>query len=379
MSWTSNACAVAALASVMMGCASTPAPVAVTVVLRAQAEANGDVRDALVRGAPAGIAANVVLPPSGASTGGDDASPLEARLLAARKAYLAADASRCIEELGDAQALGPLLERGHRALVARLLFWRSACAVAAGENTDAKKYATTLGVLGLDMPDDISRASVEVESLVLGAAREVRAQAPVPVEFRSNVLAAELRVDGKGTACASPCRLSLAPGTHWITASAPGSVPATKRVEVARGAQVVSLELQPAGPALAGEQWAASFAGGNAAESPDGMRLLATAMRARRVVYLQATPGPTASVRGTLFVDDGIRARAEQRADATSLPTQSTRVLNDLLHEGNVVETTPLYRRPLFWVIVGVTAAAASVGTYAALKEPPERTEVTFR
>jgi hypothetical protein len=289
-----------------------------------------------------------------------------------------ADGAKCLELLGDDVLLGELLGSGRRPLAARVLFWKVACSVAMADKVSASRFADQMAVLGLDLPDDVAKASVEVELLVLTARDASKSRPSVPVEVRASTIGAALSTDGRPVQCATPCRLSVSRGTHWFSVERPGYVPTMKRVDVSE-ASVVTLELAIAPPSLAADQWSRTFAASPAVDGRDSLALLATALRTRRLVYMSVDDGATHGIRGALVVDGEIKARTELRvATKAATPGAAATAFSDLLEQGNVIESTPLYARPLFWLLVGASAVGASLATYAILREPNERTEVRF-
>jgi hypothetical protein len=376
---TASRLAAAALASLLaQACGGSVTPTPVTVVVRGPGAVVSQITQGVVSAAPREVTPEFRDAPAPQPADTTPVADIEKRLADARKSYADADATRCQTLLEDDALLDQLFASGRRGYAARIYFWRAACAVVSGDKSRAERAAEQMAVLGLDLPDDVARASVEVEQLVLATGRVARAATPVAVEVVTNRAGAEVRVDGTTSNCAAPCRLSLLPGTHWLSAQLPGSIPSTKRV-VVRTQQSVAIELQTASPALAGQQWLQAFSGSPAVESTASMSLLATSLRTRRLVYLAADERGAHVLRGTLVADGEVRARGE-RAVPTSTAAGSVAgsLFADLLADGRLIEVTPLYKRPLFWIIVGGVALGASAITWALLREPEQRTEIRF-
>src|SRR5207249_3731017 len=107
-------------------------------------------------------------------------------------------------------------------------------------------------------------------------------------------------------------------------------------------------------------------------DSAPSVRLVSKALRAPRLLLLVAEREAAGTrLRGTAAIDGDVAARAERVSDPAGL-------VRDLLVRSRVVEEpAPLYRRPLFWIAVGVAAAGAATGTLIAAT-PHVRTAVNF-
>jgi hypothetical protein len=112
------------------------------------------------------------------------------------------------------------------------------------------------------------------------------------------------------------------------------------------------------------------------------VRLLARAVRARRIVLLSTEgAGATTRLGGVLAVDGAIAARAERAAASPDDPARDVApLLRDLLVSGRLLEpAAPLAKRPTFWIALGAAAALAAGATaLGVLYHPPVRSEVRF-
>jgi len=338
------------------------APLAVTVVV--DGEDAGRVRDAL-RTPPEGLPIEITL---GALPQGAEPVPAPTHdepLAAARAAWVGAEFDRCLALLDDDAPIHEALASGRRAIAARLLFWRVACLVGVGDPTSAAQ-ARRFATFGLDVPPDVGAVSPEVER-ALGAALEAVAQAPRhAVEIRSEPRAA-VAIDGRPPRCETPCTVDLSPGDHVIALGAPGRVPAWNLVRAGE-AEALELTLDEAPPELAARQWAERWIGRAGRESPAAVRLLAQAVRARRLALL-IVDAHEPRLTGVLAIDGDVAARAEHRA-GEALDEAARALLRDLLVEGGAVEAAPpVYESPWFWVgiaagvLIAVTVPTAVVLT----------------
>ncbi|MEM9494162.1 MAG: PEGA domain-containing protein, partial [Myxococcota bacterium] len=212
------------------------------------------------------------------------AGELAERLALARAKYIDARFATCFESLaGDMMAL---LGAGRRGLVERVLFWRIACQVGAGDKAAAQREARAFAVLGLEVPGDVASASPDVERLMVAAQRQVAQAERIAVRITGAVERARVAVDGRLQPCATPCTVELPAGDHVVRVDADGFVPAIRAVRV--DADNTSFELvgPPAPPELAGQQWQARYADAPAIDTVPSLRLLARAIRGRNLVVL---------------------------------------------------------------------------------------------
>jgi hypothetical protein len=143
----------------------------------------------------------------------------------------------------------------------------------------------------------------------------------------------------------------------------------------------VAFTTRPASPELAASQWTTHYGASSAnLDSAGSLRLLSTALRAPRLVLLNAEAESDGyRLRGALAINGRAAARTERQAELKALPGMTEGVLRDLLVQGRVVEPAPpLYRRRDFWIAVGVAAVVAGAATTALLWQRPVRTEVGF-
>src|SRR5262249_6243865 len=160
-----------------------------------------------------------------------------------------------------------------------------------------------------------------------------------------------ISIDGRSAVCVVPCVVDVIPGDHVVKLDADGIVPAAKMVRADAGARELALEIRSAPPELAGAQWTARYASSTEIESAASVRLLATALRAQRLVLVAAEPQLRGlRLKGVFSIDGRVAARAERTIEAGEVEEQSWLLVRDLLVEGRIVEPAPpLVHRPPFW------------------------------
>jgi len=305
---------------------------------------------------------------------------LEQPLQRARRHYVDAEFSACLEVLGHEALLTDALAEGQRQTAARLLFWRAACHVGRGDAAAARTVAEELGVLGLEVPADVEAASPEVGRVVAEAAEAGLARPRAILEVTADHSPGQVSVDGRPGLCAIPCALQLPEGQHVVRLDVEGRLPSVLAVSLRSAGIQVAFPTVPAPPEVAAAQWNTRYAARGEVDSAGALRLLSTALRAPRLVLLSAEPESSrVRLRGALAMDGQVAVRTERGAEATRLPGAVEGLLRDLLTEARVVEPPPpLYRRPGFWIAVGAVALAAGATTAVLMHEPSVRTEVTF-
>lgn len=300
----------------------------------------------------------------------------DARLAAAREAYVNAEFDACLALLRDDAPLHGELAAGRRRTAARWLFWRTACRVGAADPSaaeDARRFAA----LGLEVPADVATASPEVERAI-GEALDATAATPaVPLAITSTP-GASVAIDGLPPGCQTPCTVQLPPGDHVIAWSAPGSVP-TWRVVRAGGDSRADVVLDDASPELAARQWAAQFVGRGGHDSPASVRLLARATRARRLALLLVDREHAgARLAGVLTIDGAIAARAERLVPG-ALGDGAWPLLRELLVAGGAVQAAPsVVESPWFWIGIALGVGAAATVAALVAVDPGTRTTVGF-
>jgi len=358
--------------------ANTPARVSLTVVTRGEAGAVERVRGALAKETEVPVEVRLAeLPTVRVEKAGPD--DIAARLSTARRSYVRAAFGACLEAIVPQPAIADLLAAKRRDAAARVLFWRIACRVGSGAAAEAKREAREFAVLGLDIPLDVGTATPEVEALLTAQIQKVADERKLPVDVTADVGGASVSVDGRPAACTAPCTLDLVAGNHVVGVEADGIVPAVRSVRVEAARLPVRFETSAAPPELAAEQWKLRYAGSPAVESTPSVRLLARAIRARRLALLTAEGGGAEPVhlRAVLALDGAVSARSERSGRAVDRETEL--LLRDLLVTGRVLEPAPgLFRRPSFWVAMGLAAAAAAGAAVLLLYKPAPRVEVGF-
>ena len=371
-----------AAAASQTACASAPPPrLPVAVLVRAPPGEAPQVQRTLGGELARGVEIRFVELPAGAPPAAlAPAADVELRLAAARRAYTLPDVPRCLSELGGDELAPRLLADGRRATAARVLFWRVACLVAGGALADAGRAAADFAAYGLDVPPDVEAASPEAEAVLGRALAEVAALPALHLRVASSVPGAAVAVDGRPSSCVTPCRVDVRPGPHLVTLALEGYAPARRALTANSGEVPLDVGLTPAPPELAAAQWLDHYGGPSDVDSPGSLRLLAQAVRARSLALItvdEAAPG--VRLRGVLAVGGETRARAERTGRSPAeIPALTPPLFDELLREGKLVETTPLVKRPLFWVVVVAAAAGAAVATYAIVHRPAVPTEVRF-
>jgi hypothetical protein len=368
---------VAACCAALLGCAGGSAPIPVAVVLRGDAALAHQVRaelgkpndDFAVRFSDLPAA---VEPPKSV---GD----VEAALATARKQYLVPDVPRCLAALPSDAVVADLLASAKRALVARVLFWQIACQVAANDLPEAKRRADAFAALDLEVPSDVQSASPEVETVLARAMQEASAAPPATLRVSSAGAALAVSMDGRPKVCVTPCTIPVRRGTHTLRAEADGIVTENRSLHVEESSAEVRFAAAPAPPEMAAEQWALRYGSAPHPDSAQSVRLLESGTRAKNLVLISAERGAGGSrLSGVLAVSGTIRSRAERSRTSADVGAEAWPLLNELALEGSVIENRPITSKPLFWICIGVAAAAAATTTYFLAQPTPSRTEVRF-
>lgn len=307
------------------------------------------------------------------ATFGGGAAEEATRLGAVRQKYLAADVDGCLQELGSDTRVDALLAARDRDNAARLSFWRVACRIAGDQRAAAEAEAAAFAALELRMPPDARDASPEVENLIDQAIQRVSNTPSVQLEVSANVDRASVWLDGRSESCLAPCVLEATAGSHVISVTADGVLPVTLRARFGAPRRKLTVTLPSAPPDVAATQWRARYESSSEEQSVESARLLSIAVPARYLVLLSPE---REKLRGLLYFDRRIQGRAEVLGAAASSDKAPAKVIEELLHQGKLVESKPLLARPLFWIVAVGTAALASTVTYFVLRDPPDRTEV---
>jgi len=348
------------LSALLAGCAPSAAgPAPVAVVLRGSADLTARIRSELAKpDDDVAIRLTDVAPGRPAPVPGGD---VEVAIAEARKQYLVPDVPRCIAALPPAAITGKLLAAGRLPTVARILFWRVACDVAANALDDARRHADEFAALDLEVPADADAASPEVEAVIGRAIRDASAAAPSTLRAISAGAPLTVSIDGRATRCVTPCSVSVRPGAHYLHSEADG----------------ISAPVAP--PDIAAQQWTLRYAASPSSDSLSSVRLLSQATRARNLVLLQADQRPSGTLlRGVLAVGGDVKGRAERTRSSGNIEDDVLPLVRELLVEGKVVESPSLTKRPLFWICVGVAAALAAGTTFLLTRPHSSRTEVRF-
>lgn len=300
----------------------------------------------------------VEAPPNAPSAPAPHLAQPEERIAAARKAYVSADFARCLEQVDDDAAVVDALAAHQREMAARVLLWRTACEVGANHLPGAQRAALELATLRLEVPPEVGQVSPEVEAVLAKAQKQASQLTPARLEVTA-AGDATVELDGRPAGCTTPCTLEVLEGPHVVRVTEEGKESAMRPVRVEGKTATAAFELQPAAPELAAAQWTARYAQSADFDGPRSAKLLSTALRASRLVMLTVEEGRSGRQQALLAVDGAVTARAERLGALTSeLPG----LLDDLLVRGQIVESTPLYKRPLFWIaVVGAAVIAGGV------------------
>ncbi|WP_163787577.1 PEGA domain-containing protein [Myxococcus vastator] len=322
------------------------------------------------------------LPAPTARPGGDvQLLEVERHLQEARRHYIHAEFAECLQEVGDEGVLPRTLSQGHREVVARWLLWQVACQVGLRREEAALQVASELGVLGLELPVDIGVLPPDVGRVLVTGAEQGAARGRTTLRITSDSSPARISLDGRLGVCMAPCSLEVLEGRHVVRVDAEGRQFAVQVISAKGPELAVAFTTLPASPELAAGQWATHYGESSAnLDSAGSLRLLSTALRAPRLVLLNAEAEREGyRLRGALAIHGRAAARTERQGDVKALHGTAEGVLRDLLIQGQVVEPAPaLYQRRDFWIAVGVAAVIAGATTTALLWRQPVRTEVGF-
>jgi hypothetical protein len=283
-----------------------------------------------------------------------------------------------------------LLADGKRLLAERLLLWRVACRVGAGKIAEARADADALAAFDLEVPPDVASTAPEVESLIAAAAQRAadrpRVKLSVTAEAEANgafrvAPRPVVLIDGRHGVCTAPCSVEVHAGDHVVRVEADGFAPEVRRVRAESGGAQVAVRLGAAGVELAAAQWTGHHAGSANVDSAASVALLSVATRSRSLAMVAAEPTPKGvRLLGVLALDGGVAARSERSAAAEKdLPEEAPALVRDLLLRGQLLPSEPpLYKKPLFWVAIGVAAAAAAAVTIWLVYEPPKKVELSL-
>lgn len=302
--------------------------------------------------------------------------PPQIEIAAARDAYIAADFAACQAALAEVDPPA-LLAAGHRELAARVLLYRVACHVNAGEPARAGADAAAFAAAGLTVPLD-ELVTPDVEALLVAAADAIAGRS-ASLQVRSDPVGARVAVDGAAEECATPCTLTLRPGVHAIGLAADGRAATWRRVTVPADREL-AVELAAAEPEQAAAQLLLRLARGGAIDDATSLALAGQAVRARRLVVVDASlHARGVRLIAALVADGRPAARAERIASEDRLTAAERGLAHELLAEGGVVPPrAPLWRRPWFWAsVAGAAAVGAAVTAYLVFRPDPE-TEVVF-
>jgi hypothetical protein len=315
-------------------------------------------------------------PPNAPAAPGSAPAVPEERIAAARKAYVSADFSKCLDQVDDDAAFFAALDQRGRTTAARVLLWRTACHVGAGRTDQARRAASQLAVLQLDVPPEVGQVSPEVEAVIAQELKRASQLRPTRLAVEADA-EASVELDGRPAGCTTPCTLDVLEGSHVLHLTAEGRESATRVVRAETPSSKASFALTPAPPELAAAQWSSRYAQAADVDGARSMQLLATAVRASRLVLLDLEAGAQGRQQAVLAVDGTIAARAER---VGSVSSEVAGLVQDLLVRGQLIEAeVPLYKRPLLWVAVVGVAAAIAAGTVAAVVSRHITATVSFK
>ncbi len=353
-----------------------------TVVLVGDAAHRADIERALRHSRVEGFEVHLLEAPTVTETPID--TRVEDAVAAARNLYVnEGDFGGCLSRLDD-ELVDQALGRGDALGASRVLLWRTACAVAAGDYPRAESAASQFASLGLQRPPEIEAVSPEVDQRLSAASEALRRQSPVELNVRASARGGVVLVDGR-LRRALPATLRLPPGAHVLRVEAPGRVPQVRRVTLTEP-QTLSFDLPTAPPELAARQWAERFASGSGALSQTSLSLMAQALSVPRLALVEAEEtGDGIALRAALGVRSlrgASRGRVvvAARARTTLRGTDASALLRDLLVGAHLLEPAPpLRRRPLFWVAVGAAVVGSITLGVLLGRDPRHPTDVVIQ
>jgi len=313
------------------------------------------------------------------SIGGDPVpDPWTPRIAEARRAYVEADWERCQERLAEDPSLVDTLTTSSREQGQRILFWRIACAVGAGNKSQAKRLAAAFAAFEFDPPPDVDSASPDIEVLINRVAKSASSQARVALSIRADVIGASVWVDGRADVCSTPCTTEVLRGDHVVALRADGFKPEGRLVHAAGPSVDVELPTTPAPPELASRQWTARYSGTPRLTDAAAMKLLQLAIPSKRLVLVERE---LTDLRGVLVAKGVVEARAERMTTGTKALSEPARSLMRelLVDSGALPKPAPLWKRTSFWVGVAAAAVVGAGLTTALLYDPPVTTSVVLR
>ncbi len=341
----------------LIGCGAPPSRVPITMVVRGDADETSRVRSALEHAPPDGIELRGVSVAAPLVTA--DAPNIDAALEQVHAAYDEPNWQKCIAPISDPSLASRLLAADKRDDAARVVFWRTACLLLKGDEAGAKEVARTMSSRNLDVPNEKSDPAV---SRMLHAAALDGSRAPTTTLTITSA-GPELTVsfDGRPAMCTTPCPIPARTGTHTIRVEADGRSPETRDVEVSDAPTTAQFDPPLASPDLAARQWVSRWSTSASIDAPRSLHLLADATRARNLVLVVATGGAHPSLSGALAIDGAVRARAHLEAvHGDAAPS----LVRELLVQGRVVDSSSIFKKPLFWIVVIAVAGAAAGVTY---------------
>lgn len=282
----------------------------------------------------------------------DDPS-IERALEAAEAAWSEADFPACrghVAALSEEQ----LLARGDVVRAGRRASLEARCAFGLGELATARglvHHALVAGLPGVDA------GSPDYRQLVDAVRADVASLARVPLEVTASAPRLRLFVDGRASRCtASPCSVDVLPGEHVVVVEALGYTSHLARLTVMdRRSHEAQLSRASASDALADVERALSD--GLSFDDPALHDALASILEEPIVVLSWSS----AEVGHALVVDRTL-ARVLSRASATGPHARADAIRAAVGEWWGIARPVPIAEDPVFWSVVGVSAAVIAVG-----------------
>ena len=285
-------------------------------------------------------------------TGVDDPS-LDARLAGAELAWSEADFPGCRAQLAEISE-EQLLARGDVTRAGRRASLEARCTFGLGELAAARGLVRAALVAGLPGAD---AGSPDYRQLVDEVRAELAPLGRVSLEVSADVPRLRLFVDGRPSRCtASPCSVDVLPGEHVVVIEALGYTTHVARVSVLeRRTHDVRLARAPAAEALADVERA--LGDGLSFDDPALHDALPSILEEPIVVLAWSRADA-----GHAVVVDRTLGRVLSRASATGERGLADAVRAAVGEWWGVARPVPLAEDPVFWAVLGVSAAVIGVG-----------------
>jgi hypothetical protein len=242
------------------------------------------------------------------------AAEVEIVLDRARAAYVAGALQDCVSTL-EPVAIARLFAERRAELVSRVLVWRTACAIALGDEEGARAAAQRFAIYGLDRPEDLGVVSPEVERVFREESDRVSSRRQTTVLRVVANEPAGVSVDNRTDACTTPCAVELPLGVHVVVVERDGSEPRAHTVEVGPEGATLDVGSGRATPEAAATQWTRRFRGSGREHSAGSIGLLGRALTTESFVLLTIRPRTlNVFARATVVRNQTVHASIERSA-----------------------------------------------------------------